>query len=54
MNDHDLLTSVHTILKELKEQFTNHLKHHFIRELAAWGVALGAVSTLAFYILTQK
>ena len=29
MNDHDLLVCIDVKLKELKIQFTNHLRHHF-------------------------
>ena len=53
MDDHDLLVCIDVKLRELKEQFKNHLKHHFIVSMAACGVALSTVTTLAIYILTH-
>lgn len=54
MNDHDLLVCINVQLAELKLQFSNHLKHHFMIALAAWGTALGAIVTLAIYIITNN
>jgi hypothetical protein len=51
MNDHDLLIEVHTIVKELKVDFDNHLVHHFRYSLLAWGVALSAIITLAIALI---
>ena len=54
MDDHTLLVRMDVKLEELKTQFKNHLKHHFVVSMAACGVALSTVTTLAIYILTQK
>jgi len=43
MSDHDLLTEINIKLEELKEQFSNHLKHHFLFTLAAWTITLTAL-----------
>lgn len=51
MNDHDLLIEAITILKELKVDFDNHLKHHFRYSMLAWGVALSAIVTLAIALI---
>ncbi len=53
MNDHDLLVCIDVKLKELKLQFSNHLKHHFIISMAACGIALSTITTLAIYIITH-
>jgi len=45
--DHDILIAVEIELKELKEQFTNHLAHH--RKLA---YALIAIAGSAFIALS--
>jgi len=54
MTNREYLICIDVKLEELKEQFTNHLRHHFIVTLGACGSALSAIGTLAFYILTQK
>ena len=50
-SDHDILIEVKTIVEGLKEQFDNHLTHHFRYNLMAWGVALGAIITLAIGLI---
>jgi len=50
-SDHDILIEVKTIVEGLKEQFDNHLTHHFRYNLMAWGVALGAIVTLAIALV---
>ncbi len=42
-SDHDLLIRIDTKLDGLNEQFTNHLKHHFMYTLMALGTAISAV-----------
>jgi len=49
--DHDLLICIDAKLKVLKEQFENHLNHHFRYSLMAWGIALGAIVTLAIGLI---
>ncbi len=51
MNDHDLLIEVHTILKELKVDFDNHLQHHRKYMYLAWSTAIGAIITLAITLI---
>lgn len=51
MNDHDLLIEVRTILNELKEDFDNHLIHHFRYNILAWSIAGGAIVTLAIALI---
>lgn len=51
MNDHDLLIEVHTILRELKVDFDNHLCHHYRYTMLASSVALGAIVTLAIALI---
>lgn len=57
MTDHDLLTCIDAKLKGLKDQFDNHLKHHFAITLAACGAGVGAIlttiGTLVVFILTK-
>lgn len=42
-SDHDLLIVMNTKLDILEKQFSNHLKHHFLFTLSAWGVTLAAL-----------
>lgn len=49
--DHDILIRLEVILKELKIDFDNHLKHHFRYSVMAWGIALGAIVTLAIALI---
>ena len=44
MTDHDLLVCIDTKLKELKEQFNNHLKHH-------WAVTIPLISIVGGLII---
>lgn len=50
-NDHDILIHLEIILKELKVDFDNHLKHHFRYSVMAWGIALGAIVTLVIALI---
>jgi len=50
-NDHDILICLEVKLKELKADFENHLIHHFRYSIMAWGVALGAIVTLAIALI---
>lgn len=50
-NDHDILICLEVKLKELKIDFENHLIHHFRYSIMAWGVALGAIVTLAIALV---
>ena len=49
--DHDILIRVETKLEEIKIDFENHLVHHFRYSIMAWGVALGAIVTLAIALI---
>lgn len=51
MNDHDLLVEVNTILKELKNDFDNHLKDHKKYMYLALSTAIGAIITLAITLI---
>ena len=52
-NDHDILICLEVKLKELKNDFENHLVHHFRYSIMAWGIALTAIVTLAIALLTK-
>lgn len=53
----ELLVCIDAKLKALKEQFDNHLKHHFIVTLAVCTTGVGAIlttiGTLVVFILTK-
>lgn len=49
--DHDLLICIDVKLKELREDFKNHLSHHFRYNVMAWSVALGAIVSLVLVIV---
>ena len=53
MNDHDLLIEIHAEQKSLKEQFSNHLKHHFMVTLISLGATLSLIATLIVFIVTK-
>lgn len=45
-NDHEILICIEVKLKELKSQFDNHLKHHFLLSLTALSMAGAAIVAL--------
>ena len=49
--DHDLLICIDVKLSELKAQFSNHLKHHFLFGLAALTTAVTAVVALIIVLI---
>ena len=51
MNDHDLLIEVHTIVKELKRDFENHLQDHKRYVYLAWSTTVGAIVVLAITLI---
>lgn len=44
--DHDILIEVNTKLDDLRLQFSNHLKHHFLFSLTALSMAGAAIVAL--------
>jgi len=50
-SDHDVLICLEVKLEEIKTDFENHLVHHFRYSIMAWGVALGAIVTLAIALV---
>lgn len=42
-SDHDIIICLEVKMRELKEQFDNHLQHHFRYNVMAWGIALAAL-----------
>ena len=50
-SDRDLLICLEVKLKELQKDFENHLIHHFRYSIMAWGVALGAIVTMAIALI---
>ncbi len=53
MTDHDLLVCIDVKLKELKEQFSNHLKHHWAMTLALVMITFGSVISVIIALLTR-
>jgi len=43
MTTDERLIKIETILNELKEDFDNHLSHHFRYTIMAWGIVLAAI-----------
>lgn len=50
--DHDLLICIDVKLKELKNNFTNHLQHHFRYSIMAWGIAATSLLTAIGALIT--
>jgi len=46
-------TNSKTDVSWIKKVLENHLHHHFMATIAAWGVALSALVTLAIALLKQ-
>lgn len=49
----ELLICIDVKLKLLKEQFDNHLKHHFLVTLASISATLTVVGALIVFIITK-
>ena len=50
--DHDILICIEEKVKELKFQFTNHLKHHNFYTLALLTITGGAIGSLIIALIT--
>ena len=46
MTDHDLLVCIDVKLKELKKQFDNHLKHHWMVTIPLITIIGGLITAL--------
>lgn len=52
-SDHDLLICIDAKLRELKNQFDNHLSHHFKATILAWTTAISAIGALLILLFKQ-
>lgn len=53
MTDHDLLICIDIKLKELKQQFANHIKHHWMVTIPMIGITFGSIVSLIITLLTK-
>lgn len=53
MTDHDLLTCIDAKLKGLKEQFSNHIKHHWMVTIPLIFITFGSITSLIIALLTK-
>ena len=51
--ENEQLVQLQTDVSWIKKVLENHLHHHFMAAIAAWGVALSALVTLAIALLKQ-
>ncbi len=51
--ENEQLVQLQTDVSWIKKVLENHLHHHFMATIAAWGVALSALVTLAIALLKQ-
>lgn len=50
--DHDILICIEEKLKDLKQQFDNHLRHHHIYTIALLTITGGSIGSLIIALIT--
>lgn len=50
--DHDILICIEEKIRELKSQFSNHLKHHSVYTIALLTITGGAIGSLIIALIT--
>lgn len=53
MEENEQIAQLQTDMSWVKKMLENHLKHHFLITLAAWGVTLSAIGALVLVILNR-
>lgn len=53
VTDHDLLIRIDQRTEDMGKKLDNHLAHHTLYTLGAWGAALAAIGALLVSLITK-